>query len=118
MEIAVQKSDQLGSDLLQPPPVGDTLLLQEPGDLGGGFHHGLREVLDFQIHHFLDQLHNCLGVHKLDSVGDHHFGGSRPAGRRYRVFLSSILSVITIAESVLAAAYRDAMTRHALTGWR
>ena len=68
VETCVQKPDQLGSDLLQPPPVSGALLLQKPGDLRGVFHHGFREMLDLQIHHLLDQLHNCLGMHSIDSV--------------------------------------------------
>jgi hypothetical protein len=58
-----QEPRQLGPDLLQPPTVGFPLFLQDGGDFRGGPHSCFRIMLNLEIHHLFDQIHDALGFH-------------------------------------------------------
>jgi hypothetical protein len=52
---ALQTSHQFRPDLLQPAVVSFFFLVQDSGDLSGGFHARFRVLLDLEVDHLLDQ---------------------------------------------------------------
>jgi hypothetical protein len=64
---AFEKSNQLNFDLFQPPPVGFALFFEQWGDFRRELHLRFRELLDFEVHHFLDQSDKSLRSHKQSS---------------------------------------------------
>src|SRR6266568_1257614 len=61
----LEDSPQLSSDLLKPSPVGFSFFQQNLGHLRGGPHLRFGVLLDFQIHHLLDQSVQRLRIHEF-----------------------------------------------------
>src|SRR5207247_2019217 len=57
-------ADEFGADLVKAAAVGFALFVQNFGHFGAYLHGGFGVMLDFQVHHFLDEMYPCLRSHK------------------------------------------------------
>ena len=60
---ADQTADQFQANLLQPAAVRVPFVLQEPGDFRIRLNVKLGELLDLEVNHFLQKLHEFFRIH-------------------------------------------------------
>jgi len=56
----LKQPDEFGPDLIKPATIRLPLVLHQMGELGWVLHIGLRLLLEFQIHHLLQQSYQQL----------------------------------------------------------